>query len=122
MTPADLRAIAARVMAGEDGFRFSILKGMGWEYLGARRWLMPAGQYVDEPDVLHSLDAADLLMAPLRERGWRTRIGEKEPGDWYAIGHHKSVSEPVFTSATAHTEPRARTALALLCRAAEGEA
>jgi hypothetical protein len=122
MTPADLRAIAARVMAGEDGFRFSILKGMGWEYLGARRWLMPAGQYVDEPDVLHSLDAADLLMRPF---GFNVAVTIEQylNANWIALAyllHANGDCERV--EAIAPTEPRARTALALLCRAAEGEA
>ena len=102
MTPADLRAIAARVMAGEDVPAHKITHAMGQTTVS---------------QCLHSLDAADLLMAPLRKRGWRTRFGEAIAGGWYAVANHKRLAGPPICFAP--TEPRARTALALLCRAAE---
>ena len=106
MTPADLRAIAARVMAGEDVPAHKITHAMGQTTVS---------------QCLHSLDAADLLMAPLRERGWIFQAALLP--NWCWIGAERWIEGGGFLRdrVKAPTEPRARTALALLCMAAEME-
>lgn len=123
MTPADLRALAARVMAGEATNK-EIALALGWTQADYFGWWTPLSANPSNhlqrlPDYLHSLDAANLLMAPLRKRGWRTRFGEAIAGGWYAVANHKRLAGPPICFAP--TGPRARTALALLCRAAELE-
>ena len=126
MTPADLRAVAARVMAGE-ATNEEIALAFGWMKKDVHRsfyWQPPKDDPDHHswssrgPDFLHSLDA-DALMAQLRKRGWRTRFGEAIAGGWYAVANHKRLAGPPICFAP--TGPRARTALALLCRAVELE-
>jgi len=122
--PATLRALAARVMAGtatneevatalEWRIQSDPIDGAYWVSYDTGDWFKTL------PLFLTSLDAADLLMAPLRERGWRTRGGEAIAGGWYAVANHKRLAGPPICFAP--TGPRARTALALLCRAVELE-
>jgi hypothetical protein len=106
MTAADLRAIAARVMAGEDVPAHKITHAMGQTTVS---------------QCLHSLDAADMLMRPF---GFNVAVTiEQYPNaNWIArayLLHANGDCERV--EASAPTEPRARTALALLCRAVELE-
>ena len=124
MTPADLRAIAGRVLAGENTddlneyiFNATAPHGDGikhrlWQDMNGKMRL-PYGMF------FRDLNAADALMAPLRESGWRTRFGEAIAGGWYAVANHKRLAGPPICFAP--TEPHARTALALLCRAVELE-
>ena len=123
-TPSDLRALAARVMAGENTddlneyiFNATAPHGDGikhrlWQDMNGKM-RVPYGMF------FRDLNAADALMAPLRERGWRTRFGEAIAGGWYAVANHKRLAGPPICFAP--TGPRARTALALLCRAVELE-
>ena len=124
MTPQEVRALAARVMAGENTddlneyiFNATAPHGDGikhrlWQDMNGKM-RVPYGMF------FRDLNAADALFAPLRERGWLTRYGEKEAGAWYAIGHRPGPCRDPVSVSPAPTEPRARTALALLCRAAE---
>ena len=124
--PATLRALAARVMAGE-ATKEEIAIALGWriqsDLIDGAYWVTydTGDWFKNLPLFLHSLDAADALFAPLRERGWLTRYGEKEAGAWYAIGHRPGPCRDPVSVSPAPTEPRARTALALLCRAVEME-
>lgn len=128
MTPADLRAVAARVMAGE-ATNEEIALAFGWMKKDVHRsfyWQPPKDDPDHHswssrvPDFLHSLDAADLLMAPMRERGWVSVIAVRIDGVF--VGSAFSRKHDGAQGATAPTERAARVALALLCRAAEGEA
>jgi len=130
MTPADLRAIAARVMAGE-ATNEEIAPAFGWTRGPYGDWWQPHGADPNDywrriPNFLHGLDAADLLMAPLRKRGWFASVAHVQSADGTQafLARASSFQYRLLLTARseAPTEPRARTALALLCRAAEGEA
>jgi hypothetical protein len=134
MTPADLRALAARVMAGEvDGINVLIWDAVvgltEHEERHCQTWCNMSGRTdlkrsmflkVWAPDYLHSLDAADALFAPLRERGWKISIRQRPGLRWQANGVYHPDGIECF--AIAPTERAARVAMALLCLAAEGEA
>jgi len=125
--PATLRALAARVMAGENTddlneyiFNATAPHGDGikhrlWQDMNGKMRL-PYGMF------FRDLNAADALFAPLRERGWRLRCGQKDADTWYAIAHRDGPCEIPIAASPAPTEPAARVALALLCLATEGEA
>jgi len=120
--PATLRSLAARVAAGEHVRTYDILIAAGWVNCARARWRSPTGKEYDAWDIagLESLDAADALMAPLREKGWRTYLMTDYPGHQWriaAINPQLQVLE-----CYAPTEAAARVALALLCMAAEGDA
>lgn len=128
MTPTELRALAARVMAGE-GTNEEIALAMGWTQNPVEHWWwLPPGadpavddERLGAPDFLHSLDAADQLMRPF---GFNVAVTIEQyiNANWIALAyllHANGDCERV--EAIAPTEPRARTALALLCRAVEME-
>lgn len=127
MTPADLRAVAARVMAGE-ATNEEIALAFGWMKKDVHRsfyWQPPKDDPDHHswssrvPDYLHSLDAADALFAPLRERGWKISIRQRPGLRWQANGVYHPDGIECF--AIAPTERAARVAMALLCLAAEME-
>ena len=125
MTPADLRAIAARVMAGENTddlneyiFNATAPHGDGikhrlWQDMNGKM-RVPYGMF------FRDLNAADALFAPLRERGWKISIRQRPGLRWQANGVYHPDGIECFAIAT--TERAARVAMALLCLAAEGEA
>jgi len=129
MTPADLRAVAARVMAGE-ATNEEIALAFGWMKKDVHRsfyWQPPKDDPDHHswssrvPDFLHSLDAADQLMRPF---GFNVAVTIEQylNANWIALAyllHANGDCERV--EAIAPTEPRARTALALLCLAVEME-
>lgn len=126
MTPADLRALAARVMAGENTddlneyiFNATAPHGDGikhrlWQDMNGKM-RVPYGMF------FRDLNAADALMAPLRERGWYLQVYINLDGTASARAIH-GPDEIATVEAFAPTERAARVALALLCLAAEGEA
>ena len=119
MTPIEMRDLAARAMVGKttNGEIDKIApwtKGRDWTLVN--KMMVPLA-----PNYLGSLDAADLLMAPLRERGWIFQAALLP--NWCWIGAERWIEGGGFLRdrVKAPTEPRARTALALLCMAAEME-
>ena len=129
--PATLRALAARVMAGT-----ATNNGVSWldiyrqihpaptldmqdDFAIFDKWAAGWRDYQEFVSDQAYLDAADLLMAPLRERGWKLTVTQVVGLRWRANGTYDP--DGIELSATATTEPRARTALALLCRAVEME-
>ena len=129
-TPAELRSLAARV-AGGEATNEEIARAVGWRKHN-RVWLLNGYASMCVPSYLDRLDAADLLMAPLRERGWRFSTMEVDREKVQVHGTRvltardivkmrSGVGSYLSDTANAPTEPRARTALALLCRAVELE-
>ena len=124
-TPAEYRAIAARVMAGENTddlneyiFNATAPHGDGikhrlWQDMNGKMRL-PYGMF------FRDLNAADALFAPLRERGWLFAISMRTDGMLLGAAYCRRLK--VIENTTAPTEPAARVALALLCMAAEGDA
>ena len=130
MTPAELRSLAARVVVGEATDK-EIALALGWKervHHGMFQWINPHGRVmgnVRPPRYLHSLDAADALMAPLRERGWKIDLSLRNNHYVAAHAYRQYYPDdkrhyPVQTTQSL-TEAVARVALALLCLAAEGE-
>lgn len=133
-TPAEYRALAARVMAcakNEEVPWWDVFDAFhprpapdaplstydDWVNVKARfNQLIQVGAY---------LDAAAALFAPLRERGWRISVDDMTTDlgpNWYASATIPSDPADPFTDVQeCPDECAARVALALLCRAAEGE-
>lgn len=129
-TPAEYRALAARVMAcakNEEVPWWDVFDAFhprpapdaplstydDWVNVKARfNQLIQVGAY---------LDAAAALFAPLRERGWEMDVNIRS-GRAYAAAWHGNIDLTEIIDGAAPTEPPARVALALLCLAAEGEA
>jgi hypothetical protein len=119
-SPADLRALAARCCAGEtsDELRDAVLIALGWttrmEWNGTF-WVRPDGRKCTSgtPNPLTDLNASAAAMPA----GWRMRIYAMDEVCIFAW------SEAACTSieACAPTERHARTAAALMARAAELE-
>lgn len=129
-TPAEYRAIAARVMAGE-ATNEEIGIALGWVQCAPSAglwWRNPSDAGSDWvmglPRFLTSLDAAAALFAPLRERGWEMQV-TVAPGENVnatAVPPDEDADIDDVIDAAAPDERAARVALALLCLAAEGEA
>jgi len=123
MTPdqrAHLRALAERVRTEEptEGLRDAVLIAFGWRWcdyldgmISPRRdyWLHP-------PNPLTSRDAS----AEAMPEGWTVLRIEQDIASW-AVAIVKRGDPAVVRAASAPTEPRARTAAALLAMAAEGD-
>ena len=133
MTPQEVRALAARVMAGENTddlneyiFNATAPHGDGikhrlWQDMNGKM-RVPYGMF------FRDLNAADALMAPLRERGWHDfECWNKNTAGHYGCmiycppGMWVDDDEDYVGVNDAPTEAAARVALALLCLAAEGE-
>jgi len=124
MTPdqrAHLRALAERVRTEEpsEELRDAALLAMGWTRQSApTSWVLrdPKGiPKIFPPNPLTSRDAAAKVM----RKGWIVdRIAQRRDAWWVTLWK----MEYGFVEASAPTEPRARTAAALLAMAAEGEA
>ena len=124
--PATLRALAARVIAGENTddlneyiFNATAPHGDGikhrlWQDMNGKMRL-PYGMF------FRDLNAADALMAPLRDVVHAVFIEKVGDAPVAAIAHLRRPGDErqELIEATAPTEAAARVALALLCRAAE---
>lgn len=129
MAPSELRALSARVLAGEaTNEEIALVLGWHqaegnsniWELPGSGRWQLGC------PAFLTSLDAAGLPWLGLRGRGWLISVWQQTTGEWSATGWVPEVTPRLrgawaMASKPAPTEPQARVALALLCWAAEME-
>jgi len=137
-TPAEYRALAARVMAGENTddlneyiFNATAPHGDGikhrlWQDMNGKM-RVPYGMF------FRDLNAADALMAPLRERGWKDMELRHLSGDlWGALifvpdalfFHHTitgATAKEDHVTSQATGIARTITALALLCQAVELE-
>lgn len=137
-TPAEYRALAARVMAGEatNDLHVEIALAVGWTLDGApydRFWIPPGGSKSDwqigPPRLLTSLDAAAALFAPFEARGWLLDIRHSLAKGWdrtgkleWRVSAHNWKNGLAVRRVNTITEVLARVAMALLCLAAEGEA
>jgi hypothetical protein len=121
MTPADLRALAARVETEEpsDALNEAVARAVyGWWWdSGEAEWVSDDGDTTTElPPFLTDLTAAAGLM-PV---GWRVNVFQRaEPEGWFVEAGSEAHGE-VF--AQAPDEERARTAAALQAMAAGVEA
>jgi len=137
--PATLRALAARVMAGENTddlneyiFNATAPHGDGikhrlWQDMNGKM-RVPYGMF------FRDLNAADALMAPLRERGWKDmELRHLGSNLWAAMifapdalfFHRRIAGAAAIMMAAVESQAtglaRTITALALLCRAVELE-
>lgn len=120
-SPADLRALAARCCTGEESreLRDAILTVLGWTYdRDLRAWLDQVGSVYagDLPNPLTDLNASVALM-PAGWRIWRIEQGD----DLYRAEFARAENSPRVIGTSAPTERHARTAAALMARAAELE-
>lgn len=125
MTDAEtLRALAARCCAGETGWKLqrAILEAMGWEYVEADHvWakFIPPDDYENRtfmqlPNPITDLSASAAAMPA----GWLVDV--MIDADWTSVTTRRA-SIGGIGQADAPTEPLARTAAALMARAAEME-
>lgn len=125
MTPTDLRALAARVLADEpsDELRDAVLIALGW-YVPmniSQYWLRPDGSPCHDsqpPNPLTSHDAAFAAMPA----GYPVII-EQHPSAWLVtvMRQHGPTYQQSVCSVEATTFPRALTAAGLLARAVDAE-
>lgn len=123
---AELRALAARCCTGEatDELRDAVLIALGWSFSARpdRVWSHPDGrsEYASSTalKLLTDLNASAAAMPA----GWIVfGIAQRERGGFHvALCKPTHPSEMIVTGA-APTEPLARTAAALMARAAEAE-
>jgi hypothetical protein len=120
MAPSELRALATRVAAAE-ATNEEIAVAVGWHQAegNSNIWELPGsgrGQ-LGCPAFLTSLDAAASIMPA----GHTTHLGQTDAGTWEAEATPIPYGTGVLHGIAALTEPQARSALALLCLAAEME-
>lgn len=113
MTPTDLRALAARVLAEEpsDELRSAVLDAIGHH--------VPDGAFFDmwRPNPLTSHDAAFVAMPA----GWTVHLFQTRDGDWHVQLYDPSCMMRWATLNPIPSLPRALTAAGLLARAIEAE-
>lgn len=127
MTPTTLRALAARCCAGEttDELRDAVLIALGWKTDGQGFWRRVESlnwQRVPPPNPLTDLNASAAAMPA----GLLVLVEQGTHFPWTvsAFKQRDRVGEPVWdvlVEEYAPTEPLARTAAALMARAAEEE-
>jgi hypothetical protein len=125
-SPADLRALAARCCAGEttDELRDAVLIALGWGVtFSGGLWVSPDSEIVDAaPNPLTDINASAAAMPA----GWRIIKLMEQVGWGFSIEVWKQGYPIIWVRPSADlpaglTERHARTAAALMARAAEEE-